>query len=73
MIALTARNFGKLPSELLKIEDETDAFSFDLACSYRLAIYDQETETDRFKALQMMLVGKGDEAVATENVTIETW
>ncbi len=60
-VALAARNFGKLPSELLEIDEAVTALDFDLACSYRLQVYDNEREYDRFKALGVMLGGKSED------------
>ena len=56
-----ARNFGKLPSQLLDVHDAKLAFDFDLACSYRLSVYDNEREDDRFKSLGIMLGGGSGE------------
>lgn len=45
-LSLTAKLAGQRPSELAGINDEIAALDFDLACSFRLEIYeDQKLET----------------------------
>lgn len=47
------RNFSQRPSRLLQIEDEKLAFDFDLACTSRLQIYDNELEQRRLEAMSL--------------------
>ena len=54
--------------------DETAALDFDLACSYRLQLYDNERELDRFKALSAMLGGNPDGGdIQDDEDTIIVW
>jgi hypothetical protein len=50
-----AKNFAKLPSEILAIEDATAALDFDRACSLRYQIFHNERESEKFKMLAMIL------------------
>jgi hypothetical protein len=50
-----AKNFAKLPSEILAIEDAAMALDFDRACSLRYQIYANERESEKFKMLAMIL------------------
>jgi hypothetical protein len=59
-LALVAKNASKRPSEILNISDELLALDFDMACSYRLQVFDNERRKDEFKALAIMLGGKSD-------------
>ncbi|HEX8370662.1 MAG TPA: hypothetical protein VF604_19105 [Pyrinomonadaceae bacterium] len=59
-LALVAKNASRRPSEILNIDDELLALDFDMACSYRLQVFDNERRLDDFKALSMMLGGKPD-------------
>lgn len=49
MIAQTAQKFGKLPSQLLEIEDKATALDFDLACNLRLEMFQNEKDFERLK------------------------
>lgn len=50
-MALTGRNFNQRPSQLLRIEDEWLAIAFDLTCTARLRIEDQEREQRLLEAV----------------------
>jgi hypothetical protein len=43
-LALTGRNFGVRPSRLVKVEDERCALDFDMACTLKLMVIDNEKE-----------------------------
>jgi hypothetical protein len=59
-LALIAKNASRRPSEILKTQDELLALDFDMACAYRLQVFDNERRKDDFKALSMLLGGKPD-------------
>lgn len=66
-LALAGEKFGARPSKLAGIEDEVAALDFDLACVYRLAIYDNQQDLKRAKMFALengkMLAGKsGDDS-----------
>ena len=50
-ISLTARLAGQRPSELAGITNDIAALDFDLACSFRLELYDIEKDKTRAKLI----------------------
>ena len=54
-LGMTARNFGRRPSELIRVPDEIDALDFDTAVTLRLAQYDNDRENDKRKWLARLL------------------
>jgi hypothetical protein len=54
-IALLAKNFAKLPSEILGIDDQVTALDFNRACSLRIQIYENARESEKFKMMAIMM------------------
>lgn len=64
-LALAARTFSCRPSELICVDPSSSAaLSFDLACSYRLVVFDNERDYARLKVQRRMLRTAVFEAVA---------
>ncbi len=50
-LSLTAKLAGQRPSELAGIADEMAALDFDLACAFRMEIYEGETRKTEAKLI----------------------
>lgn len=59
-IAMQGRDFGIKPSEILEVKNEVNAWSFDLACSFRLVCYDNERDAARLKLLLESVFGSAE-------------
>ena len=63
-LSLAARNSGSRPSDLAGIDDDIAALDFDLACAFRLEIYDNDklkTQAKRIAYEVSKIFGDGSE------------
>ncbi len=70
-IALLAKNFAKLPSEILRIEDPVTALDFNRACSLRIQIYQKRARES--EKLKMMMGAQFGNAPGDAETGVEEW
>jgi hypothetical protein len=71
-----ARNFHRLPSEIVKAKNEVAALDFNRACSLRLLHWDNERNNDNLEAIGKMIglsFGADSEEPAKKTRKEEVW